>query len=123
MHGLAGRSSPYDEVATKLALSLGIGLLIGLEREWAQKAAGVRSFAITALLGTLTALASIWVVLVPFRSLCLLILLMNAHGFLKRDSLEITTSVTLRVTLTLGSFDRPQSDRNSSLRGTVRTIP
>lgn len=102
MHRLAGTSFPYDEVATKLALSLAIGLLIGLEREWAQKAAGVRSFAITALLGTLTALASMGLVLVAFVGLCLLILLMNAHFFLKRDSLEITTSVTLLVTLTLG---------------------
>ena len=92
MHRLAGTSFPYDEVATKLALSLAIGLLIGLEREWAQKAAGVRSFAITALLGTLTALASMGLVLVAFVGLCLLILLMNAHFFFKRDSLNSSDS-------------------------------
>ena len=93
---------PYDEVATKLALALGVGLLIGLEREWSQKAAGVRTFAITALLGMLTALASIWAVLVGFGSVALLVVLMNVHSVFKRDSLEITTSVTLLVTFTLG---------------------
>jgi uncharacterized membrane protein (DUF4010 family) len=93
---------PYDEVATKLALARGVGLLIGLEREWSQKAAGVRTFAITALLGMLTALASIWAMLVGFGSVALLVVLMNVHSFFKRDSLEITTSVTLLVTFTLG---------------------
>jgi uncharacterized membrane protein (DUF4010 family) len=93
---------PYTEVATKLALALGIGLLIGLEREWAQKAAGVRSFAITALLGTLTALTGVSTVLVAFGSVGLLILLMNVHSLIKRDAPEITTSITLLVTLTLG---------------------
>ena len=34
---------------------MAVGLLVGLEREWAQKAVGVRTFAIIALLGTLAA--------------------------------------------------------------------
>jgi MgtC family len=55
MDGHLAVSIPYDEVAMKLGLTLGVGLLIGLEREWSQKEAGVRTFAITALLGTLTA--------------------------------------------------------------------
>jgi uncharacterized membrane protein YhiD involved in acid resistance len=38
---------PPDEIATKLLLSLGIGLLVGFEREWAHKDLGVRTFAIT----------------------------------------------------------------------------
>jgi uncharacterized membrane protein (DUF4010 family) len=102
MDGHLAASFPYDEVAMKLGLALGVGLLIGLEREWSQKEAGVRTFAITALLGTLTALASIWAVLLAFGSVALLVVLMNAHSIIKRKSLEITTSVTLLVTLTLG---------------------
>ena len=93
---------PYDEVATRLALTLGIGLVIGLEREWAQKAAGGRTFAITALLGTLTALANVSAVLLAFASVTLLVGLMNLQSFVKRDVLEITTSVTLLVTFILG---------------------
>ena len=44
-------SFPYTEVATKIAVALGVGLLVGLEREWAHKEVGARTFAITALLG------------------------------------------------------------------------
>ena len=93
---------PYDVVAAKLALSLGVGLLIGLEREWAQKEAGVRSFAITALLGTFCAIAGTWTIVVAYATLGLLMLLMNLQSFAKRETLEITTSVSLLVTLTLG---------------------
>src|ERR1700677_1834533 len=95
-------SFSYDDVAMKLGLALGVGILIGLEREWSQKEAGVRTFAITALLGTLTALASICAVLLAFGSIALLVVLMNVQSIFKRKSLEITTSVTLMVTLTLG---------------------
>jgi uncharacterized membrane protein (DUF4010 family) len=102
MDGHLVASIPYDEIAMKLGLTLGVGLLIGLEREWSQKEAGVRTFAITALLGTLTALASIWAVLLAFGSVALLVVLMNAQSIIKKKSLEITTSVTLLVTLTLG---------------------
>jgi uncharacterized membrane protein (DUF4010 family) len=102
MNGHFDASFPYDDVAMKLALALAVGLLIGLEREWSQKDAGVRTFAITALLGTLTALASIWSVLLAFGSVALLVVLMNAQRIYKGNSLEITTSVTLLATLTLG---------------------
>jgi uncharacterized membrane protein YhiD involved in acid resistance len=44
------------DVATKLALSIGVGLLVGFEREWSQKELGVRIFALTALLGTISSL-------------------------------------------------------------------
>ncbi len=44
------------EVASKIALALSVGLFVGLEREWAQKEVGVRTFSIVALLGTLTVL-------------------------------------------------------------------
>ena len=47
---------PYHEVAFKVALSAGIGLLVGLEREWSHKEIGVRTFAIGGLLGLLTSL-------------------------------------------------------------------
>jgi uncharacterized membrane protein (DUF4010 family) len=102
MNGHLIVSLPYDQAAIELGLALGVGLLIGLEREWSQKEAGVRTFAITALLGTLTSLASIWAVLLAFGSIALLVVLMNVQSIFKRKVLEITTSVTLLVTLTLG---------------------
>ena len=41
----------YLVLAEKVAASAAIGLLIGLQREWSHKDAGVRSFTIVALLG------------------------------------------------------------------------
>lgn len=48
----------FDEIMTRFALALGIGLLIGLERGWRKRefatgsrAAGIRTFTISALLG------------------------------------------------------------------------
>jgi uncharacterized membrane protein YhiD involved in acid resistance len=52
---LPGRFVPF-EVAGKLLVSLGIGLLVGFEREWAHKDLGVRTFALVSLLGMLTTL-------------------------------------------------------------------
>src|SRR5271154_7020137 len=47
---------PPSEVAAKIVVSLGIGLLVGIEREWSNKDLGARTFALTALLGTIAAL-------------------------------------------------------------------
>src|SRR5712664_3193980 len=47
---------PPSEVAARIAVSLGIGLLVGIEREWSNKDLGIRTFALTALLGTIAAL-------------------------------------------------------------------
>jgi uncharacterized membrane protein YhiD involved in acid resistance len=47
---------PPSEVAAKIAVSLRIGLLVGIEREWSNKDLGIRTFALTALLGTIAAL-------------------------------------------------------------------
>jgi uncharacterized membrane protein YhiD involved in acid resistance len=38
---------PPPEVALKIVIAIGIGFLVGLEREWAQKDVGVRTFAVT----------------------------------------------------------------------------
>jgi uncharacterized membrane protein (DUF4010 family) len=87
----------------KLARALAVGLLIGLEREWSQKDAGVRTFAIAAPLGALTALSSMWgQSSLPFASVALLVVLMNAQRIYKVNSLEIATAVTLIATPMLG---------------------
>jgi uncharacterized membrane protein YhiD involved in acid resistance len=49
---------PPAEITAKIATSLGIGLLVGIEREWSNKDLGARTFALTALLGTIAALFS-----------------------------------------------------------------
>jgi uncharacterized membrane protein YhiD involved in acid resistance len=66
-------SFPYEDVASKIALALGVGLLVGLEREWAHKEVGVRTFAISALLGTLAFLVEPGLVFVAMGGAVLLV--------------------------------------------------
>lgn len=93
--------SPVD-VAIKLAIAIGIGLLVGLEREWSHKDVGVRTFAITALFGTLSALVSLQLALLCSVGVFLLIAFMNGRSLLVDRSLEMTTSAALLVTYVLG---------------------
>jgi uncharacterized membrane protein (DUF4010 family) len=92
---------PLD-VATKLGLSLGVGLFAGFEREWSRKDLGVRTFALTALLGTLSSLISIQFSLAALGAVALVIVLVNGRALLLRQNLEITTSVSLVVDFVLG---------------------
>jgi uncharacterized membrane protein (DUF4010 family) len=90
------------EVATKLALSLGVGLFAGFEREWSRKDVGVRTFALTALLGTLSSLVSLQLSLACLGAIALIIALVNGRALLLRQNLEITTSVSLVIDFVLG---------------------
>src|SRR5580704_15153568 len=92
---------PLD-IATKLALSLGVGLFVGFEREWSRKDVGVRTFALTALLGTLSSLVSVQFSLAALGAVILVIALVNGRALLLRQNLEITTSVSLAVVFVLG---------------------
>jgi uncharacterized membrane protein (DUF4010 family) len=89
-------------LAEKIVASVGIGLLIGLEREWAHKEAGVRSFAIVALLGTLAWLVAPILAYAEVSVVVIVIVLVNLFSILKRQPLEITTSLALALTNVLG---------------------
>jgi len=43
---------PVDSRVVRLAVAMALGLFLGLEREWAQKAAGIRTFALISVLAT-----------------------------------------------------------------------
>lgn len=90
--------------AVRLAVALGVGLLVGLEREWAHKEVGVRTFALTAMLGALCWLLSPGFALAGWIGVFLLIAAVNARSLLVSHGLEITTSVALMVTYVLGVF-------------------
>jgi len=47
---------PADAVVIEIAISLAIGMLVGFERESANKDVGTRTFGLTALLGTTSVL-------------------------------------------------------------------
>ena len=93
---------PLVETATKISVSLAIGLLVGLEREWAHKELGVRTFALSSLLGMLAWLISPGMALVALVGALVLVAFVNAHSFSVHHELEITTSVALLVTVVLG---------------------
>jgi uncharacterized membrane protein (DUF4010 family) len=46
-------TAPIDSDVVRIALSVALGLFLGLEREWSQKAAGIRTFALISVLGTI----------------------------------------------------------------------
>jgi len=95
---------PPFEVAIKIAIALGIGLLVGLEREWSQKDVGVRTFSITALLGCLSVLISMQLAAICLVGVLVLVAFMNGRSLLVDRSLEMTTSVALVVTFILGGL-------------------
>lgn len=100
-HG-ANAPFPAMEIAVKAALTLAVGLLVGFEREWSNKDVGVRTFAMTALLGLLAALLEPPLVWFSGSAVLILIVFINLRGLQVARKLEATTSVALAVIFLLG---------------------
>lgn len=94
----------YQALAYQAALATGIGLLVGLEREWAQKEIGVRTFALTGLLGLITFLIAPSFTLAGLAGVLLLMIFLNLQSLAKDQSLELTTALTLLVVYFLGAM-------------------
>jgi uncharacterized membrane protein (DUF4010 family) len=86
----------------RVAISLGIGIMIGMEREWAHKDIGVRTCAIVAVTFTLAWGISPVTSYILLLALIPLITLVNWRSFTRDRSLELTTSVALLATAILG---------------------
>ena len=93
-------------MAFKVALSAGIGLLVGLEREWCRKEIGVRTFSLGGLLGMLVSLLVPTYVVGALLGILLLVAFLNVHSLLKDRSLELPTSMCLVVVYFLGVLVR-----------------
>lgn len=93
---------PASPIALRMAVAVGIGMLVGMEREWSNKEVGVRSFAIGALLGMLASVLSSNVVIASLIGVFLLVAAMNTRSMLADRSLEITTSAALILNYLLG---------------------
>jgi len=89
-------------LAAKVAASACIGMLIGLERSWAHKEAGVRSFAIATLLGTLSWLVSPTLAYVQVGIVLVVLILVNVYAMRNEQPPEITTSLALAAANVLG---------------------
>src|SRR3546814_506004 len=93
---------PYSQILLRLALSLALGLLIGLERERRGKEAGLRTFGFICLLGALggslgTAFSLVILVLVG-----VLAVLLNIQTLRANQGTELTTSAAMLVTCVAG---------------------
>jgi uncharacterized membrane protein (DUF4010 family) len=105
MQSLAGWALP--EEASTLLVALGAGLLVGVERERRSTddktpaAAGVRTFAIAALLGALVALSNSWILLVAGA---LGVTLFTALSYTKSHDADpgLTTEFALLATFVIG---------------------
>ncbi len=95
---------PPSEVATKIAISLGIGLLVGIEREWSNKDLGTRTFALASLLGAISVLLAPPMEVVSFVGILLIVGFANARSLLVDRTLEATTSAALLVIFVLGAL-------------------
>lgn len=93
---------PATPIALKMGVAIGIGMLVGMEREWSNKDVGVRSFAIVALLGMLASVIGNNVSIAALVGVLLLIAAMNTRSILADRTLEITTSAALLVNYLLG---------------------
>ncbi|ELZ00643.1 MgtC/SapB family protein [Natrialba asiatica] len=104
--------APLDETVLRIALAGALGMFLGLEREWSQKSAGIRTFSLVSLL------ASVFTILVLETAIgeSLLFLggllvivqgvLLAVQGLLGEEDagLSLTTSVSMLVAYGVGSL-------------------
>jgi uncharacterized membrane protein (DUF4010 family) len=93
---------PTPIIAVQLAASLGIGMLVGIEREWANKELGLRIFAFVSVLGMLSAHLPTALASVAFVGVLLLIAACDVRNFLSSRPLELTTSAAVLLVFVAG---------------------
>ena len=97
-----GQGLEYLPLIERAAVALAIGGMVGMEREWAHKDIGVRTFALIALSFALAWMISSTAAYILMAALIPLIALMNWRSFVRDRSLEMTTSAAVLVTALLG---------------------
>jgi len=100
-----------DEPVIQLAIAAVLGLFLGLEREWSEKPAGIRTFSLTCLLGAVFTIVAdtipYGVFLIGVGGLFVVsqALLIGVQGLIPShpsESLSLTTSVSLLVSYGVG---------------------
>ena len=95
-----------------LAVALGIGLLIGAERERSKglgperSAAGIRTFTIASLLGAISIIVNFWLLIVSI--FCVMIFAATAYFSKHTEDPGLTTEITLIFTVILGGLAMSQ---------------
>lgn len=104
---------PFEEPVVRIALAAALGLFLGLEREWSDKVAGIRTFSLTSILGALftvvAADGSIGELLPVVGGLLVIVIgaLLSIEGLTDvktsgDDPLALTTAVSLMVAYGVG---------------------
>ncbi len=93
---------PYLQILVRLALSLALGLLIGLERERRGKEAGLRTFGFIGLLGAMGGAVGVPFALLILTLVGMLAVLLNVHTQRAGQGTELTTSAAMLVTCMAG---------------------
>ncbi len=93
---------PYLQILVRLALSLALGLLIGLERERRGKEAGLRTFGFISLLGALGGSLGDAFSLMILALVGVLVVLLNVNTLRAGQGTELTTSAAMLVTCMAG---------------------
>ncbi|SFB94836.1 Uncharacterized membrane protein, DUF4010 family [Halobiforma haloterrestris] len=105
--------APLDETVVRIALAGALGMFLGLEREWSQKSAGIRTFSLISLLGAVFTILVLEEPLVGGNLLILGGLLVIVQGVLLAvkglvgepgTSLSLTTSVSMLVAYGVGAL-------------------
>lgn len=96
-----------------LAVALGIGLLIGAERERSKgtgperSAAGIRTFTIASLLGAVSFTLNFWLLIVSIS--CVMVFAATAYFSKRTEDPGLTTEITLVFTVILGGLAMSQA--------------
>ncbi|MEO8544600.1 MAG: DUF4010 domain-containing protein [Betaproteobacteria bacterium] len=93
---------PYLQILIRLALSLALGLLIGLERERRGKEAGLRTFGFICLLGAMGGSLGEAYSLLILALVGMLAVLLNVQTLRADQGTELTTSAAMLVTCMAG---------------------
>lgn len=99
-----------QEAYVALGVALGIGFLIGLQREQSNQAdqkqslGGVRTFPLVALAGALCTLLGKWIVAIGFFAVLIPVTLSYADDLRKNSDRGVTTEIGMLVTYLLGAL-------------------
>lgn len=98
--------TPLDAEVTRLVLAAALGMFLGLEREWSQKTAGIRTFALIGLLGAVFTVVGMELLLVAGAVLVVVQgVVLAVEGLLTEDEgLSLTTSVSMLVAYGVGAL-------------------
>jgi uncharacterized membrane protein (DUF4010 family) len=100
-------SATLDSDVVRIAIAGALGLFLGLEREWSQKSAGIRTFTLISLLGAAFTIIE-KDVLLALGGLLVIVqgILLAVQGLMDDDDedagLSLTTSVSMLVTFGVG---------------------